>query len=63
MNGPLSLIFAPENKALLNVLNVLEGWVCITGMRNVLRGEIFHAVHVSSGNLLYNITTFHIFRF
>lgn len=63
MNEPLSLIFAPENKALLNVLDVLEGWVRIISMRNVLHGEICHAMHVSSGILWYNITTFHIFRF
>lgn len=63
MNEPLSLIFAPENKALLNVLNVLEGWVRVVGMRNVLHREICRAVHVSSGILCYNITTFHIIRF
>jgi len=63
MNEPLSLTFASENKALLNVLNVMEGWVRIIGMRNVLHSEICCAVRVSSGVLWYNITTFHISRF
>lgn len=62
MNKPLALMFAPENKASLNVLIVLEGWVCIICIRNVLHGKIC-GVHVASGILWYNITTFHIFRF
>lgn len=47
MNEPLPL----ENKALLNVLNMLEGWIHIIGLRNVLHEEICHAVAVSSGIL------------
>lgn len=47
VNEPLPL----ENKALLNVLNMLEGWIHIIGLRNVLHEEICHAVPVSSGIL------------
>lgn len=47
VNEPLPL----ENKALLNVLNMLEGWIHIIGLRNVLHEEICHAVAVSSGIL------------
>lgn len=63
MNKPFSPIFAPENKALLNVLNLLEDRAHIIGMRNVLHGGICCVVHVALGILWQNITTFHIFRF
>lgn len=56
MNEPLPL----ENKAILNVLNMLQGWIHITGLKNVLREEICHAVPVSSGILWYNISYLHI---
>lgn len=56
MNEQLSL----EKKALLNVLNMLEGWVHIIGLRNVLHEEICPAVPISSGILWYSISYLHI---
>jgi len=49
MNETISPIFAPANKTLLNVLNLLEDWVHITGIRNVQHGEICRAERVSLG--------------
>lgn len=56
MDEPLPL----ENKAILNVLNMLEGWIHIIGLRDVLHEEICHAVPALSGILWYNISYLHI---